>query len=430
MKVSTEKLGNCQLALNIEAEASELDKSLDEAYRYLVKRLSIPGFRKGKAPRAILVQHIGKEGLVDEALERLIPPLYKQAIEAEKLEPIAAPQVEVVQRDPVIFKAVVSLKPEVKLGDYHSLKLERGPAIEIGDKELTDAMDQIRERQGAWVPVDRPVELTDLLTMDIQADVDGKPWLDHKAVVYEVREDSRTPVAGFASRLQGAEKGKEITFSLAIPDDYPVKEMRGKEGAFKVIISEIKQKQLPELDDELATSAGYANLEDMKRKVADDLRAKAEARNEMELQQKALDAVVAMSEVDYPPVVEDGEIKELLGREAQRLGFNDIADYVKRINRTEEGLTEELRPVARRRLIEGLVLGKLAEQEKIEIGASEVDNKVEEIINDAEDKERAKQIFSLPQFRQSIEDSLRTRKTMDRLLQIALASSTNMTKEE
>jgi trigger factor len=430
MKVSTEKLANCQVALNIEAEASELDKSLDEAYRYLVSKLSIPGFRKGKAPRAVLVQHIGKEGLVDEALERLIPPLYKQAIESEKLEPIAAPQIEVVQREPVIFKAIVPLKPEVELGDYHSLKLERGPAIEIADKELTDAMDEIRERQGAWVPVDRPVELTDLVTMDIQADVDGKPWLDHKGVVYEVREDSRTPVAGFASRVPGAEKGKQISFSLTIPDDYPLKEMRGKEGAFRVTVSEIKQKQLPELNDELATSAGYANLEDMRKKAVDDLTAKAEARKEMELKQKALDALVGMSKVDYAPVVEDEEIEGLLGREAQRLGFGDTADYLKRTNRTEQEMKEELRPIARRRLIEGLILGKLAEQEKIEISASEVDNKVDEIVNDAEDKERARQLFSLPQFKQSIQDSLRTKRTLDRLVQIATGNATNMTKGE
>ena len=430
MKVSTENLGNCQIALNIEAEASELDKSLDEAYRYLVKELSIPGFRKGKAPRAVLVQHIGKEGLVDEALERLIPPLYKQAIESEKLEPIAAPQIEVVQREPVVFKAIVSLKPEVKLGDYHGLKLERGPAVEITDKELTDAMDEVRERQGAWVPVDRPVELTDLVAMDIQANVDGKPWLDHKGVAYEVREDSRSPVAGFASHLEGAEKGKEISFSLTIPDDYHIKEMRGKEGAFKVTVSEIKHKQLPELNDELATSAGYANLEDMRKKVADDLGAKAESKNELELKQKALDALVEMSEVDYPPVVEDEEIRELLRREAQRLGFTDIAEYLKRANRTEEELREELRPIAKNRLVQGLVLGKLAEEEKIEISASEVDNKVDEIINDAEDKERAKQIFSLPQFKQSIEESLRTQKVMDRLLQIAIGSGMNMTKGE
>ncbi len=430
MKVSTENSGNCQAVLTIEAETGELDKSLDEAYHHLVNKVSIPGFRKGKAPRAILVQHIGKENLEEEAFEHLIPQLYKQAIESQKIEPIARPEIEVVQAEPLVFKAIVSLKPEVKLGDYHSVRLEPHPVMKIAKKEVTAAMEEFRERQGARVPVDRSVELGDLVTMDIQADVEGKPWLNHKDILYEVNKDSRSPVPGFASHLQGAEKNKEGTFSLAIPDDYPIEEMRGKEGAFKVTVTEIKKKQLPELDDKLAQSAGYDNLVDMKKKVTADLKAKAEAKNRLELGQKALDALVEISEVDYPSILEEEEITGLLRDEAQRFGFKELADYLKKTSKTEEELKQELCPIAKKRLIQGLVLGKLAEEEKIEISSSEVDNKVDEIVNDAEDKERARQFFSLPQVRQSIEQSLRTQKTMDRLSQIAIGNAENMTKGE
>lgn len=430
MKVSTENLGNCQTVLTIEAEASELDKSLDEAYHHLVNEVSIPGFRKGKAPRAILVQHIGKKNLVEEALEYLIPQLYKQALESQEIEPIARPEIEVTQTEPVVFKAIVSLKPEIKLGDYHSIRLEPHPIIKIAKKEVTAAMEEFQERQGVWVPVDRSVELRDLVTMDIQANVEGKPWLNHKDILYEVDKDSRSPVPGFASHLQGIEKNKEKTFSLTIPDDYPIKEMSGKEGTFKVNITEIKEKQLPELDDKLAQGAGYDNLADMRKKVAADLKAEAEAKNRLELRQKALDALVGISEVNYPSILEDEEIIGLLRDEAQRLGFRELADYLKKTSKTEEELKQELRPIAKKRLTQGLVLGKLAEEEKIEINASEVDNKVDEIANDAEDKEKARQFFSLPQVRQSIEQSLHTQKTMDRLLQIAIDNIENMTKEE
>jgi trigger factor len=430
MKVSIENLGNCQISLNIETEASELDKSLDEAYHHLVNEVSIPGFRKGKAPRAILVQHIGKKNLLDEALEHLIPQLYKQAIESQKLEPIAGPQIEVTQNEPLIFKAIVSLKPEVKLGDYHGMKVEPGPVIEITEKEVAAAVGEFRERQGAWVPVDRPAKLGDLVTMDIQANVDGKPWLNHKGILYEMDKDSRSPVPGFASHLEGTEKNKESTFSLTIPDDYPIKEMSGKEGAFKVTVTEVKEKQLPELSDKLAQGAGYNNLEDMREKVTADLRVKAEARNRLELKQKALASLVEISEVNYPPILEDEEITGLLRNEAQRLGFREITDYLKKANKTEEEIKKELRPIAKKRLTESLVLEKLAEEGKIEISSSEVDNKVDEITNDAEDKEKARQFFSLPQIKQSIEQSLRTQKTMDRLLQIASGSTENMTKEE
>jgi trigger factor len=430
MKVSTEKLENCQTVLTIEAEASELDKSLDEAYHHLVNEVSVPGFRKGKAPRAILVQHIGKKNLLDEALEHLIPQLYKQAIESQELEPIASPQIEIAQTEPVIFKATVSLKPAVKLGDYHSIRLEPSPEIKIAKKEVTAAMEEFRERQGAWVPADRSVEMGDLVTMDIQANVDGKPWLNHKDILYEMDKDSRSPVPGFASNLQGTEKNKEMTFSLTVPDDYPIEEMRGKESTFKVTVTEIKEKQLPELDDKLAQSAGYENLADMSKKVAADLRTKAEARNRLELRQKTLDALVKISEVKYPPILEDEEITGLLREEARRLGFRELTDYLKKANKTAEELKQELRPIAQKRLTESLVLGKLTEEEKIEINSSEVDNKVSEIVNDAEDKEKARQFLSLSQVRQSIEQSLRTQKTMDRLLQIASSNAENMTKGE
>ncbi len=432
MKVSTESLGNCQTALTIEAEDSELNKSLDEAYHHLVKEVSVPGFRKGKAPRDILVQHIGKQNLLDDALEHLIPQLYKQAIESQQITPIAQPQIEIAQTEPVIFKAVVSLEPEVKLGDYTSIKLEPAPEINIDEEEVSAAMEEARERQGAWVPVDRAVELGDLVTMDVEANVEGKAWLNHKGILYEVDKDSRSPVPGFASQLQGTEKNREKTFSLLIPEDYSIKEMSGKEGNFKVTVTEIKEKQLPELDDKLAQGAGYDNVEDMRKKASDDLRVKAEARNRLELRQKALDSLVEISEVNYPPVMEEEEINGLLRDEAQRYGFREVADYLEKANKTEKELKEALRPIAKKRLVQGLALGKLAEKEKIEINTSEVDNKVEEITNDAEDKEKEKtrQFFSLPQVRQSIEQSLLTQKTMDRLLEITGGSVENMTKEE
>jgi len=430
MKVSTETLGNCQTDLTIEAEASELDKSLDEAYHHLVNEVSIPGFRKGKAPRAVLVQHIGKNSLLEEAVEHLIPQLYKQAIESQEIEPIARPEIEVIQTEPLVFKARVSLKPEVKLGDYHSIRLEPGTPIKITKKEITAAMEEVRERQGAWVPVGRPVKLGDLVTIDIEANVDGKPWLNHKDLLYEVDKDSRSPVPGFASHLQDAEKNKEMTFSLTIPDEYPIKEICGKEGTFKITITETKEKQLPELDDELAQSAGYDSVADMRKKVTANLGAKAEARNSSELRQKALDALVEISEVDYSPILENEEITGLLTDEAQRLGFREIGDYVKKTRKTEEELKQELRPIAKKRLIQGLVLGKLAEEEKIEISSTEVDNKTDEITNDAEDKEKARQFCSLPQVRQSIEQSLLTQKTIDRLSQITIGYAKNMTKGE
>jgi trigger factor len=428
MKVTSEKMENCQVALNIEAASDELDESLNEAYHRLVSRVSIPGFRKGKAPRVILEQHVGKDALLEEALEHLVPRLYKQAVESQELEPIAEPQIELIQTAPLVFKAVVPLKPAVKLGDYHNIKLEPEP-VEVSGEEIDAAIEELQQKQGLWMPVDRPVCLGDLVTINIEADVEGKPFLNHKDVVYEVNVNSVFPLPGFAGSLAGAEKNKEKTFNLAIPDDYSVKEFCGKGCLFKVTATEIKERQLPELNDEFAKSIGYDNLSSMREQISADLKAEAERKSHLELTQKALDAVIEISEVDYPPILEDEEINRLLTDEAQRFGYREVGDFLKKTSKAEEELRQELRPIAKQRVIHSLVLDKLAEEEKIEISAPEVDNKVGEIMGNVEDKEKMQKFLALSPVRGSIERSLRTRKTIDRLIQIVTGSDEDKTKE-
>ena len=422
MKVTTEKIENCQVILNIEAEAGELDKSLNESYHRLVNKVSIPGFRKGKAPRVILEQHIGKKTLLDEALEHLVPQLYRQAIESEKIDAIAEPQIEITQTEPVVFKAIVPLKPEVKLGDYRSIKLEDEP-VEVKDEEIQAVMEQIRQKQAILMPVNRAVQFSDFITIDIESSIEGKPFLDHKDMAYEVNENLTLPLPGFAQNLAGMEKNKEKSFTLIIPDDYQVEGFRGKECSCKVIVTEIKEKELPELNDELAQSAGYDNIVAMKEKVVADLRQKAEEERRLELRQKALDAVVELSEVDYPPILEDGEIDGLLADGAQRFGYREVKDYLERVSKTEEDIREELRPIAKKRVIHSLVLDKVLEEEKVEISSSEVDNRIKEMVGEVKDKERMGQFLAQPQVRESIERSLRTQKTIDLLVQIATGNS-------
>jgi len=418
MKVTTEKIESCQMCLAIEAEADELDKSLNESYHRLVNKVSIPGFRKGKAPRVILEQHLGKGKLLEDALERLIPQLYKEAIESQELEPIAEPQIEVVQTEPVIFKAIVPLKPTIKLGDYHNLKL-KPELVEIGDKEIEAAMEQLRQEQAVLIPVDRPVQFGDFVTINIEANVEGKPFLNHKDMMYEVNESSIFPLQGFAENLKDAEKNEEKVFTLGIPADYAIKEFCGKECFFKVTVTEVKEKESPKFDDELAKSIGYDNLTLMREQVANNLRAKAEEKNRHESRQKTLDAVIEISEVEYPPILESKEIYRLLEDEARRFGYRETQDYLERSNKTEEELKAELRPIAKQRIIHSLVLEKIAEEEKVEIATSEVDNKVKEIVKGAEDKEKMQQFLTLPQVKESIRQSLRSEKTLDKLVQIA-----------
>lgn len=418
MKVTAEKMEHRQVALIIEVEHNELEKSREEAYHRLVGKVSIPGFRKGKAPRAVLEQHVGKESLLEEALEQLMPQLYQEAVKSQGLEPIAKPQIEITQTEPVVFQAIVPLKPTVELGDYHDIKVKPEP-VKIGNDGIETAMEQIRQKQAVLSPVDRPVQFGDSVTIDIEASVDGKTLLDHKGIVYDVDQNSAVPLLGFAENLIGVEKNREKIFTLHIPDDYGIKEFGGKECLCKVAVSEIKEKELPDLSDELAQTIGYDNLTSLHEKVAADLRAKAEQRSHLELRQKVLDAIIERSSVDYPLILEEREIAYILEDEARRLGYTKIEDYLDRANRTVEELKQQLCPVARKRVINTLIIDKVAEQEEIEITSSEVDNKIEEMTRSTEDKEKVQQIFALPRIRESIKQSLRTEKTVDRLVQIA-----------
>jgi len=417
MKVTTEKLDNCQVSLNIEAEASEQEKSVGEAYHRLLSKVSVPGFRKGKAPRAILEQYMGKSALLEEALKRLVPQLYEQAIESQKIEPIAEPQVEITQNEPLVFKAIVAVKPVVKLGDYGSIRLEPEP-MKIGDEEVESVIGRLREEQAVLMLVDHPVQPGDFVTINIEASVDGKPFLNHKDLVYEVDSNSTFPLPGFAQQLHGMEKNDDRTFTLEVSADYKIKQFCGRECLFKVKVTEVKEKQLPEIDDQFAQSCDCDNLASLKEKVAANLRTRAEQRSRLEFRRKALEAVVNISQVDYPPILEDREIGSILEDEARHLGYQKVEDYLRRIGRTEEEIRGELRPIARKRVSNTLVLDKMAEEEKIEIGPSEVDNKVEEIKGGTENKEEMQKFLALPQVRESIEESLRTEKTIDRLVQI------------
>lgn len=418
MKVNSEKLGNCQVSLNVEAEVDEMEKALDESYHRLVSKASISGFRKGKAPRAVLEQRIGKDALLSEAVEHLVPQLYKQAIELEKIEPVDAAQIEFIQKEPLIFKAIVPLEPEVKLGEYHDVRVKL-ESVKITAKDVKAAIENLRQERAVLLPVERPVQLADFVTVNIKAAVEDKPFLNHEDLVYEVNDKSSFPLAGFAANLVGVKKGEEKSFSLEIPDDYSIKEFCGKECCFKIVVTEVKEKQLSKINDEFAQSCDYADLAQLKKQVKAYLKAAADEKSRQQLRQKTIDAVVELSHADYPPVFEDREIDAFLRDEARRLGYREVEDYLKRINRPMEELKQELQPMAKKRIINTLVLDKVSEEEKIEISPLEVDNKAKEILGRAGNGEKIQKFLTAPQVRESIKRSLLHEKTIDRLAQIA-----------
>ena len=427
MKISNQSVENSQAILHIEAEPQEMEESLNKAYHHLVKEIDIPGFRKGKAPRHVLERYVGKEELQREALEHLIPQLCNQVIEEQKMEVIAQPQIEIIQVDPVVFKSTFPLRPQVELGDYQHIRLSPEPA-EVTEEEISSVIEQLRERRAVWAPAEHPVSFGDLVTVDIEEKREGDLTNSYQGQQFPVIQDSPLPLPGFAEHLVGMEKGEERKFSLSYSDDYELKELAGKQYNFKVKLIEVKEKHLPELNDEFAKSLGQGmeTLDALRDSTATSLKNIAEERAKRDFEQKVIEAVVDLAKVEFPPILVEQEIDRFLSeRDRMFRRQGGLESYLKTFNKTEEEVREEFRPGATERVIQSLVLGKIAEEKKIEASPAEIEAEIEKMIGgDEENAEELHKIFSTQQGRHWVEERLTIQKTVQHLVEIASGNTT------
>jgi len=427
VKVTNEKIEDSQAFLSIEMEPAEVEESLEESYHRLVKKTNIPGFRKGKAPRAILERYLSKESLFEDALGSLLPKAYKKAIKEQKLEAIARPSIEVVQTDPVVFKAIVPLRPAVKLGDYHHIQVMPEP-VEVNEDDVSAVIERLRHQHATWEPVERPVGFNDLAVIDIESNIEDKPFINQKGAQYQVVQNRPFPVPGFAEQLLGMGRDEEKEFQLQFPPDYPKGELAGKEASFKVRVVEIKQERLPELNGEFAKEVdpNFKTLNSLRKHISADLKSRAEEKVKIDFEERIMEAVVDITQVEFPPILVEMEIDRLLNQRLQRrqAGGSGLEEYLRSINKTEEEVREELRPPATKRTIWSLVLGEITKEEKIKVSDSEVDTEIKNIIKGAaEDKrDELNKFLNTPYSRESIKQTLITRKTIQRLVKIAKGS--------
>lgn len=423
MKVTREKTENCQVFLSVEMEPADVADALDKSYHRLAKKASVPGFRKGKAPRAILEGHIGKERLFQEALNELVPQSYEQAVKEQEIEAFAQPEIEVTQTEPLVFKATVPLRPTVTLGDYHGIRVEP-EKVETTAEDVRAMIEKLRRQHATWDPVERAVGFDDLVVMNVEGYVESEPFVSQDGAQYEVRREASFPVPGFAEQLAGMNKDEEKEFKLPVPDDYPKPELVGKELSFKVKVTEVKEEKLPELNDELAKqiSPDAETLEVLREKVTTEMQQRAEEKSRVEFEDKVIAALVEVAQVEFPPVVVEVEVERMIREQTQRLQMSGqgLEEYLASINKTEAELREELKPLATRRITNSLVLGKVAEEEKVTAGDADIDAEVEEMIKgSAQDQDKLRDYFNTPSSRESIKRVLLTRRTMQRLAEIA-----------
>ncbi len=422
MKSTAKTIERRQVELRIEVEPEEFEAAKAEAFRKLSARVEIPGFRKGKAPRPLVEQHVGKEAIADEAIEQLFPDMYEQALAEHEVHPIMMPHVHLEEREPPAYIATVPLAPEVDLGDYRSVRVTQEQEA-VTDEHVQSAIDRIRESQAALVPVERPLEYGDFALLDVHATIDDQTILDHKGVSYELVEGGQMPVPGFAESIVGMAGGESRNFTLKMPEDFRIADLADKDCICDVTVQQVRHKDLPELSDDMAKSFGFDSLDLLKERVGSDLESRARDEARTRLIQSALETIAAQGSVDFPPALEDREIDDLLAEEARRYGYKSVEDYLKMTQRPLEQIREDLRPVAHTRIVNGLILSHLAAAEAIEISDTDVDNRVEELLTQSQDQDRMRELLAAPHMRESIGERLRTTRTLDRLVAIVTGQS-------
>ena len=424
MKVSQIEQAQSQVVLSIEVDAPELEEHLDRVYRRTVQRVNIRGFRKGKAPRSVVERELGRDAMLEEALETLLPQVTSKAIEEQNLDVVAAPRVKVTQNEPLTIEATVAVRPVVVLGDYYQLRLEPD-TVEVTTEAVEEVVDSLRRDAGTWEPVERPVELEDMITMEVQGQVDEDSIIDDKGVDYILSAESTNPIPGFADQLVGMNREELREFTLPFPEDYPQADFAGKECHFTVTVEEVKERKVPDLDDVFAQSLnldGAETLAELKDKLREDMLRHNQQTADQHYQEQAVQALIEGAQVELPPLMVDEEVNHMLSEQAEAMQKQQVnmEDYLSTVGKSVEQLQEEARPSAVERITRGLTLRALREQEGIEVSPEEVDEELNSMLGDSTaEAESFRQLLSSEDFRTSITNVLLNRKTLERLTSIS-----------
>jgi trigger factor len=372
MSVQVEKLEKSMAKLTIEVPIEELDKAIEKAYQKNKGKISVPGFRKGKVPRPMIEKLYGKEIFYEDAANELIPDAYEKAVDECSEDIVSSPKFEVVRieaGEPFVFTAEVALKPEIKLGKYKGVKVAKFENI-ISDEELNAEVEKEREKSARNIVVeDRPVKDGDMTIIDFEGFVDDVAFEGGKGEDHALTIGSGAFIPGFEEQLIGAEIGKEVDVNVTFPDEYQAEELAGKAAVFKCLVKEIKEKELPDLDDEFAAEVSeFETLDEYK----DDLKAKLlkdKERTNKELKEDAvIDAIIADSDIEIPGPMLETQKRQIVEEFAQNIQMRgmDIQQYFQMTGMTYQSMADQMTPQADKRIRSRLVLEAVAAAENIE----------------------------------------------------------------
>lgn len=386
MSLQVEKLEHNMAKLTIEVSAEDVEKALQQAYLKERKRISLPGFRKGKVPRQVIEKMYGPEVFYDEAANHMISEAYGKAYDECELEIASQPKVEIVQLEkgkPFIFTAEVAVKPEVALGEYKGLKVDKVSA-EVTDEEVDAEIEKERERNARTVDVtDRAVQDKDQITLDFEGFVDGTAFEGGKGEDYPLTIGSGAFIPGFEDQLIGAEIGKETEVKVTFPEEYQAKELAGKEAVFKCTVKTIKVKELPELDDEFASDVSEEGetMEEYKAEVRGKLKERKEREAKEKKENQVVEQAVANAEIDLPEPMVDLQARQMADDFARRIMQQGMTleQYFQFTGLSEEKMMEELKPQAEKRIRTRLVLEAIVAAENIEVSDERLEEELKKM---------------------------------------------------
>lgn len=385
MSLQVEKLEHNMAKLTIEVAAEEVEKAIQAAYLKQRGKISLSGFRKGKVPRQMLEKMYGAEIFYEDAINRMIPTAYSQAYDECELDIVSQPEVDVVQMEkgkPFIFTAEVAVKPEVKLGEYKGLKVDKIP-VEVTPEDVDAEIQRERERNGRTVEVtDRSVAKDDMITLDFEGFVDGEAFKGGKGTDYPLTIGSGAFIPGFEEQLIGAEIDQDVEVNVKFPEDYHEKSLAGKDALFKCVVHTIKEKELPELDDEFASDVSECEtLEEYRQEVEKKLtdRKQAEAREKIEDQ--AVDQAAENAEMDIPQPMIDLQVRQMEDDMGYRLQMQGMTKemYFQMTGLTEERMKQDLEAQALKTIRTRLVLEAVAKAENIVVSEERLEEELKKM---------------------------------------------------
>ena len=424
MNVTKDSVTTTEITLTIAMDTDDEEPFLNRSYKRVASRVRIPGFRPGKAPRSVIENHLGREALVHEALEFMIPESLDRVLKDEDIQAWMEPKLEVLGMEPVSYKAVVPLEPVVDLGEFQAIRLEREP-VEVTDEQVNEVLESLRFEAAPWEPVERALAYGDLATMNVKGIIEEEEVIDDQGIDFIPQEDNNLPFPGFSTHLEGMLEGESKLFTLSVPDDYPQENYAGKECQFNVEVLSVKEKNLTELDDEFAKGVreGFESLEALTDHVRQRLVDESEATETRRLEVSGLEELKKLAKIEASELVYERELDMMYEERARSLQNQQMSMelYLSYVGQTEEELREQMKPQAEERLNTMLMLRKLADVEEIEVGDEDVEVEITNLIESTGGNSDASmmQALNTENARESIRSSLMNRKIMARLVEIS-----------